>query len=296
MRSRKTGFTLIELLVVIAIIAILAAILFPVFASAREKARQTSCLSNLKQNALATISYVTDYDESFPLTLYPSATCVTSFAQELIPYQKSTGTWTCPDKPQGLSWNTIATVLPLLAPGTPGVMCSTTPTLNYMSYAVNDQVYGGPSTLLHGQSPNATTDAMIVFPDQTGLMGDGFIAGGLDPSGATGMAALEAAAGTNDPGDCDPFRMNIDGRHNGMANEAFVDGHSKVVHCALSANTKYGYGNVAGGPVSCLGIDGAQVYSMYYITDSGPYAGFQLMSQIPVAGPNGLPTLPDQGN
>ena len=65
--SRK-GFTLIELLVVIAIIAILAAILFPVFARAREKARQTSCLSNVKQLALATHMYVSDYDE----VMYPN--------------------------------------------------------------------------------------------------------------------------------------------------------------------------------------------------------------------------------
>ena len=65
MRSKK-GFTLIELLVVIAIIAILAAILFPVFARAREKARQTSCLSNLKEIALAFKMYVSDYDERTP--------------------------------------------------------------------------------------------------------------------------------------------------------------------------------------------------------------------------------------
>ncbi|MCX7597678.1 MAG: DUF1559 domain-containing protein, partial [Armatimonadetes bacterium] len=62
----KKGFTLIELLVVIAIIAILAAILFPVFARAREKARQASCTSNLKQIAMAHLMYAQDYDEMLP--------------------------------------------------------------------------------------------------------------------------------------------------------------------------------------------------------------------------------------
>ncbi|MBC8135747.1 MAG: DUF1559 domain-containing protein [Fibrella sp.] len=68
--KRKSAFTLIELLVVIAIIAILAAILFPVFAQARDKARQASCLSNQKQLGTALIMYVQDYDESFPISQY----------------------------------------------------------------------------------------------------------------------------------------------------------------------------------------------------------------------------------
>src|SRR5580692_6924427 len=67
MHSHKKAFTLIELLVVIAIIAILAAILFPVFAQARESARKTSCLSNVKEISLALTMYVQDYDERFPM-------------------------------------------------------------------------------------------------------------------------------------------------------------------------------------------------------------------------------------
>src|SRR5438445_10640700 len=66
MRVRKSGFTLIELLVVIAIIAILAAILFPVFARARESARRATCLSNLKQLGTAFQMYAQDYDETYP--------------------------------------------------------------------------------------------------------------------------------------------------------------------------------------------------------------------------------------
>lgn len=81
-RNARAGFTLIELLVVIAIIAILAAILFPVFAQAREKARQTSCLSNLKQIGLGLLMYVQDYDETYPR----NDSCLNEPNQDTIPF------------------------------------------------------------------------------------------------------------------------------------------------------------------------------------------------------------------
>jgi len=100
-RSKVNGFTLIELLVVIAIIAILAAILFPVFAQAREKARQTTCLSNLKQIGLGMMMYVDDYDETFPMSS-PSAHTWSGNARAhtycgaIEPYIKSLKIFKCP--------------------------------------------------------------------------------------------------------------------------------------------------------------------------------------------------------
>ena len=108
---RSGGFTLIELLVVIAIIAILAAILFPVFAQAREKARQTSCLSNNKQIGLATMMYIQDYDETFPMEPWfnnnagdgvpvvgsgVAGESPFNYKDELTPYIKSQQIWICP--------------------------------------------------------------------------------------------------------------------------------------------------------------------------------------------------------
>jgi len=129
--SRKSGFTLIELLVVIAIIAILAAILFPVFARARESAKRTSCLNNMKQMGTGIMMYVQDYDDTYPLQAYPTASNPratrkglagttpaerydssidgggpdnwTTWMDYTMPYVKNLGIYECPSRRQ--TWN-----------------------------------------------------------------------------------------------------------------------------------------------------------------------------------------------
>jgi len=102
LQSRTAAFTLIELLVVIAIIAILAAILFPVFAKVREKARQTTCASNLKQLGLAVTQYVQDNDEVFPDVNGTQVNTISSgkilfWPYAIYPYVKSAGVYRCPN-------------------------------------------------------------------------------------------------------------------------------------------------------------------------------------------------------
>jgi prepilin-type N-terminal cleavage/methylation domain-containing protein len=95
-RAPRVGFTLIELLVVIAIIAILAAILFPVFAQAREKARQANCISNLKQIGIASNMYLQDYDERFPFAGNPwPAAAFVDVWNGLGPYMKNKEMFLC---------------------------------------------------------------------------------------------------------------------------------------------------------------------------------------------------------
>jgi prepilin-type N-terminal cleavage/methylation domain-containing protein/prepilin-type processing-associated H-X9-DG protein len=204
MKSKREGFTLIELLVVIAIIAILAAILFPVFAKAREKARQTSCLSNIKQIALGALMYVQDYDESFPGHecgwQSPWGTCdgVASarpnqcYAGKIEPYTKNIQIFKCPS---GTQW---------AAPGRSG------------------NGYGNNLRYIAGRigSANCVSQARVLSPAETIWFADavrGYIRAPIC-CGVTTITPLCVNAPTVD---------GIAWQHNEGANFACVDGHAK---------------------------------------------------------------------
>jgi prepilin-type N-terminal cleavage/methylation domain-containing protein/prepilin-type processing-associated H-X9-DG protein len=192
------AFTLIELLVVIAIIAILAAILFPVFAQAREKARQTSCLSNLKQYVLANLMYVQDFDETFPMSSYlnmasPSP-CVATFYWAVNPYVKNSQITQCPSEPDAMDVQLLT-----------GAPCANTPPFN--SYTVN------PALFANGFIPNVSplSLAAVNRPAETVLHYDG---------------------NTNTS-----QQQIVQARHQNMFDASFVDGHVKAIQATLTTTT-----------------------------------------------------------
>jgi prepilin-type N-terminal cleavage/methylation domain-containing protein/prepilin-type processing-associated H-X9-DG protein len=210
---RRRGFTLIELLVVIAIIAILAAILFPVFARAREKARQTSCLSNVKQLGLGWMMYVQDYDELVPNV------CSWSLGganypfiwDQLGPYIKNVQLWECPSRSWGVTMGTLASP--------PGPQCFWSTTVPRCSYGINWR--------LGGTWRGIRKMGEIRVPASTMLLGD---ATNLDICWQTYRMAYAGLCGWEPPGGCSniTFWATPDHTvHNGGQNLAFCDGHAK---------------------------------------------------------------------
>jgi len=182
-RQKSSAFTLIELLVVIAIIAILAAILFPVFAQARAKARQTSCLSNTKQVDLGFQMYKQDYDEWYPFWAWgnsspnsgnttPSTNHFESlWINAIYPYSKSTQIYACPSDRGNLTPENSALYW-WFSEGTP-----VSPTIQVNKYHMIPEItrqqlsMGANEHLLNGGF-GSPTDALVDRPAQTLLVAD----------------------------------------------------------------------------------------------------------------------------
>jgi len=205
----KRAFTLIELLVVIAIISILAAILFPVFARARENARRTSCMSNLKQIGLGIMQYIQDYDEKFPRNAvvhgasvpfasnpaYSGATHL--WWHEIFPYVKSTQIFVCPSSDS--TW--VGDYYPKRGSS------------SYAPYGYNTSFSAGPSL---AAVPQVAITPMIA--DSTYYLMD------PDHDCATGHGVSINAWCTSGTGDNNDAPLD---RHLDTFNLVFADGHAK---------------------------------------------------------------------
>ena len=265
-KPNRRGFTLIELLVVIAIIAILAAILFPVFAQAREKARAISCLSNMKQLGLGLAQYTQDFDETMPNGRNYDCN---GWAGQVMPYVKSVQIYKCPDEsPIDARFDTV-------------------------SYGINSNVlkHGDNGNSFHPQTIaafNSPAKSVLLFEvqyvdytllsDHTGDFsddvngnsagGDGVGAAGIDPSGKA-----KVGGGCANQGDCPEYATGLmlnagksgygsattpnvfvdkTGRHTNGSNFVMGDFHAKYLNGSrVSAGGSNPVSGDAGGENTC---------------------------------------------
>jgi prepilin-type N-terminal cleavage/methylation domain-containing protein/prepilin-type processing-associated H-X9-DG protein len=229
---RRRGFTLIELLVVIAIISILAAILFPIFAQACEKARQITCASNERQIGLGMLQYVQDNDETLTCSYYGSATANSDgganykWMDAIFPYVKNEQVFDCPDDALSIPYH--------FRTGN-----------DYGSYGLNG-AYGAPGD---NQTPprssaSATahyivTTAMLAVPTTTVWVTDNNNAPSTTNTG--GSQGFFWTDWTKNPKivTTNTFRQlsNISERHQGHVDVLYCDGHVKAVSLAVLAQT-----------------------------------------------------------
>jgi prepilin-type N-terminal cleavage/methylation domain-containing protein/prepilin-type processing-associated H-X9-DG protein len=231
--KQKPGFTLIELLVVIAIIAILAAILFPVFAAAREKARQISCASNMKQLGVGLLEYVQDYDENLPFD-EESGGWGTGWAHQIYPYVNSTGVYTCPDdQTQPASGNVeYSYVINHNAVTTSGIGC---PTTKLVAPASTVCLFEGSN--ITGLPPSNTAElnseaAIGAGGGNDGLGSDYIGQAGYhmvvwEDTGQFGGRSVPIGQTTSNNGGLDPIFPY--GRHSKASNYLMFDGHVKLL-------------------------------------------------------------------
>ena len=219
---RTAGFTLIELLVVIAIIAILAAILFPVFAKAREKARQSSCLSNVKQIMLGVMQYSQDYDEMLPIGYSGGAGFPLNWndpSGRVSPYIKNSQIWVCP------SMSSLTTS---------------------WFYGMHSNWFQGITALGSVQNPSGVvymTEGGVPTTATMGMGPDSWVYAGVchwEVNFPTSYASAAANANyvLNAPATSYPRRPWP--AHNGGGNCGFLDGHVKWIKTQALVGATYG--------------------------------------------------------
>jgi len=260
-RRNARGFTLIELLVVIAIIAILAAILFPVFAQAREKARTISCLSDMRQVGLGMMQYVQDYDEKFPAgriyTDYPTNHWHFTWRAVILPYTKNDQIMLCPSAPWArnvFDW-----------PGGDG--CLQDGTMTYQDYQNN----------YHHSLQNVAINGDFLNVDQTQARKLAWI-----QAPAQLITILETRDFWPDLGTW-TISWNYDRNggslpfwHNTGGNWAFADGHAKFFRLAQTLSPTFMWYNTIRDDINDRGIN-------YCNTGSDQACINDLLNQIPPA-------------
>ncbi len=225
----RAGFTLIELLVVIAIIAILAAILFPVFAKARDKARQTACLSNLKQIGTAMMMYTQDWDEMYPVSKTYQG-FGTDWALNVVnslgsSYTKNWDVFKCPSEtPQVFGWGTAAGRLS-------GYFYNGVLFQNYgfdaadpfaaKTNSVSTAAVQSPASIIMARDAGLNYDLCIMVPTSS----DGVTWACPGQTGIPGGAGTVATAGAP---------------HSDGCNYLFADGHSKWMKWQQTTSAMYG--------------------------------------------------------
>jgi prepilin-type N-terminal cleavage/methylation domain-containing protein/prepilin-type processing-associated H-X9-DG protein len=248
--SQKRGFTLIELLVVIAIIAILAAILFPVFAKAREKARQITCASNEKQIGLGFIQYTQDYDERWPVGEETAATNYNGagWAGQIYSYVKSTGIYKCSDDSTSGGTSNNVTTYPVsyaynsnFAPGGNAI--------------TNAQLQAPSSTVVLAEAQGAAA-AVTSFPELSSALspaGDGLGETSVAASGLQSTTALYETGPIQQQFSTAliPGYAVLSGLHTGGSNFLLGDGHVKWY-----AGQKVS-GGISAASSSAMGVAGA---------------------------------------
>jgi prepilin-type N-terminal cleavage/methylation domain-containing protein/prepilin-type processing-associated H-X9-DG protein len=227
---RHTAFTLIELLVVIAIIAILAAILFPVFARARENARRSACLSNLKQISLGIMQYTQDYDERLPASGYmikrmppnsasndPNLERFGTWHQTTYPYVKSSQVFACPSNEKN------GTMVASTNGAWAGQTIPAGIPVSYMANAIatsgNWAPSGTPMRVIYNDTQTTRTLAELISPAQSIIV--------FENRGASRRPDMFA---DNEIRNTSTAQFYVDfTNHLGMTNLLFADGHVKAM-------------------------------------------------------------------